>query len=263
MKSPPVILCLGGHDPTGGAGISADIQTAAALGVHAATVVTALTVQDTSGVFRVDPVAPDMLLEQAKALLNDLPVAAIKTGLLPTADSVRQVAELLGEYASLPLIVDPVLAPGGQGELLTEATESTLRQLLLPRATLATPNTLELARLAGTDDTDRAVAVWLETGCRHLLLTGTHDATPQVVHRLYAAAGEIARFEQARLPHDYHGSGCTLASACAAGLAAGLALDAAVAQALRYTEHSLRRGFAPGHGQWLPNRLKLPDTNEQ
>lgn len=259
MQSVPVILCFGGHDPTGGAGITADTQTAAALGVHAATVITALTVQDTRGVNGVQAVAPERVLAQAHAVLADLNIVAIKTGLLPNAEIVDAVAGLAAEYHSLPLVVDPILAPGGKGELLTGDIAAALREHLLPHAELATPNTLELGSIAGIDDPKQAIAIWRQTGCSHILVTGTHAATGPVQHQLFAATGDATCFEQARLPHEYHGSGCTLATACAAGLANGLSVNDAATAALRYTETALRRGFAPGHGQWLPNRINTPD----
>lgn len=248
---PPVVLVFAGNDPSGGAGIAADIQALAANGCYPAPVVTALTVQDTTGVARVDAVEPELVEQQARTVLNDLPVAAIKTGLLASAAIVSVVAQLAREF-SLPVIVDPVLKSGG-GKVMTDTgiVDAYLDQLL-PLAVLATPNTLEADAL----DRDRVLA----SGCQWLLITGGHEDGKMINHQLFHKDGLEKVFEQPRLPGEYHGSGCTLASACAAGLARGLPVEQAVTEALHYTRQTLETAFALGKGQQLPNRLpnRLP-----
>lgn len=243
---PPVVLVFAGNDPSGGAGIAADIQALTANGCYPAPVVTALTVQDTAGVARVDAVDPGLVEQQARAVLNDLSVAAIKTGLLVSTAIVSVVAQLAREF-SLPVIVDPVLKSGG-GKLMTDSDiVDAYLEKLLPLATLATPNTLE----ADTLDRERILA----GGCQWLLITGGHEDGDVIRHQLLNKNGLVKDFEQTRLPGEYHGSGCTLTSACTGGVARGLPVEQAVTEALGYTQQTLETAFALGKGQRLPNRL--------
>jgi hydroxymethylpyrimidine/phosphomethylpyrimidine kinase len=250
----PIVLCFSGHDPVGGAGIQADIEAIAAQGGHAATVITALTVQDTRNVQRIEPVAVDTLREAARAVLNDLPVAAFKIGLLGSADIAQAVADILAEHPGIPLVLDPVLAAGGGKNMSNNNLLEVMRGELLPLTTLLTPNSLEARRLSGKEDLDEAAQQLLDTGCRHVLITGTHEKTDKVHNTLYDAAGQNV-FESERLPGEYHGSGCTLAASLAARLALGDDINSACRHALAYTEQSLRRAHSPGHGQSLPGRL--------
>jgi hydroxymethylpyrimidine/phosphomethylpyrimidine kinase len=253
--APPVVLSLSGHDPTGGAGIAADIETLGRLGCYPCTVVTALTVQDTSNVVRLLPQQPADFLEQARTVLRDLPVAAVKIGLLGSAELAGAVAELLlGEAAGLPVVLDPILAAGGGRNLSNEDLIQAIRERLLPLATVATPNIPEARRLAGLEDADSAARALLALGCPNVLLTGAHADAAEVVNRLYSAAG-VEALAWPRLPGDYHGSGCTLAAAVAAGLAQRLPVGTAVAAAQEFTWNALDRAFALGGGQKLPNRL--------
>lgn len=252
-NEPPIVLCLSGHDPTGGAGIQADIETLGRLGAHPVTVVTALTIQDTVDVRRILPQRPEDLLEQARVLVADLPVAAVKIGLLGSPELVTAVAELLSEIGPVPVVLDPILAAGGGRELATTGLIAALREYLLGCTTVLTPNTPEAFRLTGHTEADRAAAALLATGCRNVLLTGGHEAGDQVVNRWYSAAG-VKRTAWPRLPGVYHGSGCTLAAAVAAGLARGEPVATAIAEAQRFTHAALSRAHRFGHGQWLPER---------
>jgi hydroxymethylpyrimidine/phosphomethylpyrimidine kinase len=255
ITAPPVVLSLSGHDPTGGAGIQADIETCVRLGCHPCTVVTALTVQDTRNVRRVIPQAAEDFLEQARAVLADLPVAAIKIGLLGSVEIVRAVAEILEGAGEIPVVLDPILAAGGGRNLATEELIGQIRARLIPRATVLTPNTPEARKLAGKDDPETCARELLALGCPNVLLTGTHEDGPDVANRWYSAAGvETCRWP--RLPGSYHGSGCTLASAVAACLARGCAMEAAVRKAQRFTWEALQGGFHLGRGQLLPNRME-------
>lgn len=253
----PVVLLFGGTDPTGGAGLAADVLTVASLGCHPAPVATAVTAQDTVGVKQYLPIPMELVIAQARAVLEDVAVAAIKTGMLCSAEIVSAVASIVDDYAEIPLVVDPVQASGSTRQPLTdEPLEEALRVLLLPRATLATPNIEEAKRLApGADTLDACAQELLSLGCEHVLITGTHDVTPRVLNRLYGNKRLLETFAFERLPHSYHGSGCTLASACAAALAHRLEPVSAVAQALDYTWQTLKHGFRAGMGQHLPNRL--------
>lgn len=255
--TPPVVLVFGGTDPTGGAGLAADVETLASLGCHPAPVATAVTAQDTCGIKQFLPLPTELVIAQARAVLEDMTVAAFKTGMLCNAEIVSAVASIVDDYAHVPLIVDPVQMSGATGEPLSdEPLEDVLRALLLPRTKLATPNTTEARRLApGSDTLDACAQELLSLGCEYVLITGTHDATPEVRNRLYGNKRLLDTFVVERLPHSYHGSGCTLASACAAALAHGLEPANAVAQALDYTWQTLKHGYRPGMGQLLPHRL--------
>lgn len=250
---PPLVLSLSGHDPTGGAGIQADIETLSWLGCHPCTVITALTVQDTRNVDRVIPQRADAFLEQARALISDLPIAAVKIGLLGSADIVRAVDVVLESLGPLPVVLDPILAAGGGLDLSSSDLIREIRDRLLPRATVATPNTPEARTLAGRDDAGAGAQTLLSLGCRHVLLTGTHDDGPDVVNRWYSASRNES-WHWPRLPGSFHGSGCTLASAVAAHLARGLDMEDALREAQRFTWNALKAGFRPGRGQFLPNR---------
>ncbi len=252
----PVVLVFAGSDPTGGAGVQADIETIGSMGCHAAAVITAVTAQDTVGVKRYTPVDTELVIAQARAVLEDMPVAAIKTGMLGNRDNLVAVASILDAYGAIPLVVDPVQS-SARGDTLTEdVLDDGMRSLLVPRATVITPNTHEARALAPDADTvDACAQELMSLGCGHVLITGTHENTPQVVNRLYGNMRLLETFTCKRLRHDYHGSGCTLASACSAGLAHGLEPVSAVARALKYTWSSLAHGQRLGMGQYLPDRL--------
>jgi hydroxymethylpyrimidine/phosphomethylpyrimidine kinase len=251
---PPVVLTLSGHDPTGGAGIQADIETLSHLGCHPCTVITALTVQDTRNVSRVLPQAPEDFLEQARFVLADLPVAAVKIGLLGSRDIAEAAAQVLDQLdGSVPVVLDPILAAGGGLNLADSGLVETVRRRLAPRALLMTPNIPEAQRLTGEEDYDPQGRALLDLGCPHILLTGAHANSPDVINRWYSGAG-VKSYRWPRLPAAYHGSGCTLASAAAACLAKGMSVEAAIQVALGYTWRSLHSGYALGQGQLLPNR---------
>lgn len=251
-----IVLCLGGHDPVGGAGIQADIETVAALGGQAATAITCLTVQDSRDVRRLQPVAPDLLREQAEAVLGDLPVAAVKIGLIGDAALVPVLADLLRRHPDLPVVLDPVLAAGGGSNLAGSTLQQALVSELLPLADLLTPNLAEAQRLTGQADADGCAAALLTAGGGAVLLTGADSAgtATEVINRLYRPGQRAEYWHWPRLPHSYHGSGCTLAAACACLLAQGRDLADAVAAAQRFTATALQAGWRPGHGQYLPWR---------
>lgn len=249
--APPIVLAIAASDPTGGAGIQADLLTLASLGCHPASAITALTVQDTHGVARIEAVEADLVVAQARAVLADLPVAAVKLGVLGSPANAAAVAQLLAEHPKLPVVLDPVLA-SGRGDPLADAASL---QVLLPRTTVLTPNSVEARRLAGLDVLEECARKIVQTGCRYVLVTGTHEAGPQVVNTLYDARGKVREDRWPRLPGSYHGSGCTLASALAAFLARGMGIPEAARAAQDYTWQALASGFRPGSGQWLPDRF--------
>jgi hydroxymethylpyrimidine/phosphomethylpyrimidine kinase len=257
---PPIVLSFAATDPTGGAGIQADLLTLSSMGCHALTVVTAITVQDTAGVEDVLPIEADWVSDQARVLLEDMPVAAFKIGMVGSVENCAAIAEVVSDYPDVPLILDPVLASGRGDEIATEDMIEAMRELLTPQTTIITPNSLEARRLAddGSDEErsleDCAKRI-LDMGCEYVLITGTHENTPQVINTLYSQQGIIRTDSWQRLPGSYHGSGCTLASAIAATLANGLDIPEAVREAQEYAWQTLNAGFRPGMGQHIPDRF--------
>jgi hydroxymethylpyrimidine/phosphomethylpyrimidine kinase len=253
--APPMVLTFAASDPTSGAGLQADLLTLAALGCHPLSVVTALTAQDTSGVARVLPIEHTWITEQASRVLGDITVAAFKTGVLGSAANARAVSEIVAAHAGVPLVVDPVLASGRGDRLADEDAIEALRESILPRTTVLTPNSIEARRLAGERELAACARALADHGCKYVLITGTHEAAAEVVNTLYDDSGVVREDRWPRLPQSYHGSGCTLASAIAAYLAHGLEPAQAVGEAQRFTWQALAAGFAAGRGQLLPNRF--------
>ena len=247
-KSPPMVLTFAASDPTGGAGLQADLLTLAARGCHPLSVVTALTVQDTRGVESLHAVEASRVAEQARCLLADFEVAAFKLGVLGSAGNAGAIAQALAAHPKVPVVVDPVLASGRGDALSTDDSIAAMKEGIFPLTAVATPNSVEVKRLGGVD-------ALLKLGCRYVLVTGTHEAGAEVVNRLYDARGLVREDKWQRLPGSYHGSGCTLASAIAAALAKGLAMPEAVRDAQDYTWHALAAGFRPGAGQFIPQRF--------
>ena len=256
----PAVLTFAASDPTSGAGLQADLLALASMGCYPLSVVTAITVQDTAGVEAFYPIDPDWVADQARCILEDMPVAAFKMGMLGSTEIVTVVAEVVSDYPDVPLVLDPVFASGRGDEFAGDDMISAIRELLVPQSTVVTPNIMELRRLADDDDEDSDLAECaqrlLDTGCEYVLVTGTHDSsTADVVNTLYHRGGVLRADNWTRLPGSYHGSGCTLASALAANLARGLDIGDAVYEAQDYTWQALSHAFRPGMGQHLPDRF--------
>ena len=259
--TPPQVLVFAASDPSSGAGIQADLLTLASLGCHPLTAVTALTVQDTVGVQSVHATSAEILEQQARTILEDMPVVAFKIGLLASVENVLAVAEIVGDYPEIPLIFDPVLASGRGDDLSGEEIISAMREMLLPQTTIITPNAPEARRLAESDEDESEPSIdicaerLIEMGAQYVLITGTHENTPEVINTLYGPEGVIRRDRWERLPGSYHGSGCTLASAIAGCIAGGASVEDAVRDAQDYTWQTLKNGFRGGMGQFLPDRM--------
>ncbi len=260
--SPPIVLVFAATDPSGGAGIQADILTLSSMGCHPLSVVTAITIQDTMGVEDVLPIDAEWVADQARCVLEDVPVAVFKIGLLGSVEAIAAIAEVVSDYPDIPLVLDPVLASGRGDELASEDVISAMRELLVPQTTLITPNGLEARRLAQdesdeSDDPQLAECArrLLTLGCEYVLITGAHENTPQVVNTLYDQQGVVRSDSWQRLPGTYHGSGCTLASAVAATIANGLGIPEAVRDAQEYTWQTLKHAYRTGMGQLIPDRL--------
>jgi hydroxymethylpyrimidine/phosphomethylpyrimidine kinase len=259
---PPIVLTFAATDPSCGAGMQADILTIASMGCHPLSVITAITVQDSSGVDDVQAIDADWVVDQARTVLEDMPVAAFKIGLLGSIENIAAIAEVISDYPDIPLVFDPVLASGRGDELANEDMLDAMRELLLPQTTILTPNSMEARRLIIDEDNEsddpnlaESAKRILMLGCEYVLITGTHENTPKVINTLYGERGLVRADTWPRLPGIYHGSGCTLASAIAALLANGLSMEDAVHEAQEYTWEALKYGFRPGMGQHIPDRL--------
>jgi hydroxymethylpyrimidine/phosphomethylpyrimidine kinase len=258
----PIVLSFAATDPTGGAGMQADILTIASMGCHPLSVITAVTIQDTSGVDDVLPIDAEWVADQARAVLEDMPVAAFKIGLLGSVENIAAIAEVISDYPDVPMVFDPIIASGRGDELANEDMRDAMRELLLPQTTILTPNSIEARRLIQDEENDEdhpaleeCAKRIIQLGCEFVLVTGTHEHTPKVINTLYGGRGLVRVDNWPRLPGIYHGSGCTLASAIAALLANGLSMEEAVQEAQEYTWQSLQYGFRPGMGQHIPDRL--------
>jgi len=259
--SPPVVLTFAAADPSGGAGLQADLLTLSSMGCHALSVVTAITVQDTAGVEAALAMEAEWVADQARMLLEDMTVQAFKVGYCGSIENIAAIAEIVSDYPDVPLILDPVLLAGGD-DIPVDELVAGLRDLLVPQSTIVTPSGIEVRRLAQEDadepedgSTEECAAKLIQLGAEYVLVTGTHVNTPQVVNTLYGAQGVVREDKWDRLPGQFHGAGCTLASAIAAALANGLDLAEAVRDAQEYTWQTLAAGFRPGMGRLLPDRF--------
>jgi hydroxymethylpyrimidine/phosphomethylpyrimidine kinase len=263
-RMPPAVMTFAATDPSSGAGLQADVLTFASIGCHPLSVVTGLTVQDTVGVQNMLIFDADWVDEQARTILEDMQVMAFKIGMMGSAENVSVIAEIVADYPDIPLIIDPVLASGRGDELAGDQVQAAMIDLLLPQATLITPNSLEARRLACFhEDAEEDIDVsldeigqrLLDIGTEFVLITGTHERTADVVNTLYDQEGLIKPYHCDRLNGSYHGSGCTLASAITACLAHGLSITEAIEEAQEYTWKTLSHGLSLGMGQSIPDRM--------
>ncbi|MGK5064285.1 hydroxymethylpyrimidine/phosphomethylpyrimidine kinase [Janthinobacterium sp. LB3P112] len=251
MPQRSTVLVFAGADPSGGAGIAADIVAIAAQGAHALPVITALTVQDNDRVFAVEPVAPDLLRRQAQALIAKMLISAVKIGIPGSAANAAVIAQLIAQlrlaHPSLPVVLDPVLA-SGHGDVLSRDDAVLALAPLLPLTTVIVPNGPEAAALGGEENL-RA------QGCQHVLVTGGHGEGEVIVNRWFDAGGGERAWRWPRLPGEFHGSGCTLASAIVARLAQGMPMQEAFDGAQRYCHAALAGAYAIAPGQLMPQRF--------
>ncbi|QSP96483.1 hydroxymethylpyrimidine/phosphomethylpyrimidine kinase [Marinobacter salinisoli] len=245
---------LSGLDPSGGAGIQADIQACTSLGCHPLPVLTCLTVQDTVNVYEADAIDADLIHRQLNCLAGDTPIHAVKTGALGNAAIVDVLLELLQDYPEIPLIVDPVIKAAGGGDLADGELISVMKSRLFPRAEMITPNGDELAILGDNADPERAARNLLDAGCSSVLATGGHGTGLHITNTLYNHAPEPMHWNVERVGGVYHGTGCTLAAAITAGRACGLSPRAAVSQAQNYVHRAVLHALEVGKGQPVPDR---------
>ena len=248
------VLIVAGSDSGGGAGIQADIKTVTMLDAFAMTAVTALTAQNTEGVFGVLPIPPAFIRQQIEVVLDDIGADAIKTGMLHDAAVIETVAAVIAERApAVPLVVDPVMIAKGGAPLIEAGAIDALKRLLVSRAAVLTPNLPEaeilsghtISELAGMQQTATEL---LGLGCRAVLLKGGH-LPGDTVYDVLATASGLRVWDSPRIDSRHtHGTGCTLASAIAAGLAQGLAIEPAVERARFYVQRAIATAPGLGHG---------------
>ncbi len=260
-QSLPVVLSISGHDPSGGAGIQADIEAITRQGCHACSVITALTTQNTAKVKTILPQPADLVTDQINFLMEDVNPDAIKIGLIGSGEIADSLYRIILKYPKIPLVIDPVLAAGTGEPFANPNIISALIDLLIPKATLVTPNSIEARVLApkaaNLDDCGRQLVA---SGCPNVLITGTHENQKDVINTLYNDSGIVNSQTWERLDASYHGSGCTLASCIAAMIALGHDPAYAATQSQRYTWQSLVNGYQPGQGQYVPRRISMMES---
>ncbi|WP_228704343.1 bifunctional hydroxymethylpyrimidine kinase/phosphomethylpyrimidine kinase [Marinobacter daqiaonensis] len=254
-------MILSGLDPSGGAGIQADIQAVTTLGAHPLPVLSCLTVQDTHNVYNAAPVDADLIRQQLDCLAADCRIDAVKTGALGNADVVAVLADFLDRHPGLPLILDPVIKAAGGGDLADDKLLDAMKTRLFGRAEIITPNGVELTMLGRHDDPEAAAGQLIAGGCRGVLATGGHCTGANIVNTLYRPGQPPRQWQITRVGGEYHGTGCTLAAAIAAGRARGLTLEQAIEQAQAFVSGAINHALAVGGGQPVPDRsVPLSET---
>jgi hydroxymethylpyrimidine/phosphomethylpyrimidine kinase len=250
----PVVLVIAGHDPSGGAGIQADIESIVSAGCHAASVITSLTTQNTNKVIDILPQNPEPFRDQIRLILDDMEIVACKIGMI---GSIKLLDVIISELSqiNIPLVLDPVMSSTtgmafADGEICKKMLTS-----LLPLTSCITPNSIEAKTLTQSNDLATAANKLLDYGAGSVLITGTHEKTDAVLNSLYTKQDIPVEYHWERLADTFHGSGCTLSSRIAAHLALGDNVTTAVEKAQEYTWLSLKHGLKLGHGQAQPNRF--------
>ena len=250
----PTVLCFSGLDPSGGAGLQADIEAIGQSGAHAAIACTALTIQNSQQVFGFEATSKELLLAQASAVVGDLPIRCVKSGMLGTTENIAALAEFLRAHPDYQYVLDPVLVANSGGSLGDQATLVKAFVELIPLATVITPNTVELRALTGLDNIEDATQKLFDLGAQAILVKGGHEATPYHIRNQLFVKGElVAESTCPRLEGEYHGSGCSLASFIAGRLALGDQLKIAVQHAEVWLFGVLKNAETP-----VPNGQKIP-----
>jgi hydroxymethylpyrimidine/phosphomethylpyrimidine kinase len=257
----PCVLVFAGSDPSGGAGISADIEAIAAQGAHAMPVITVITVQDNDRVFAVHPVEIELILEQAQTLANKIPIAAIKIGIIGSRINAAAIALWIShfkkQHPNLPVILDPVLASGHGDALSVDSSVNALELIapLIPLATLITPNLSEAELLCPNATTSLEQAQQLMSyGASSVLIKGGHSLDTNITNHWFSS-DQHSSWEWTRLKGEYHGSGCTLASAIAGQLACGKSMQESLELAQIFCQHALEHAYSISSGQFIPKRI--------
>lgn len=260
----PVIMSMSSHDPSGSSGIQADIETAASLGCHCTPIITTLCAQDTRDTKDIIPIEAALIIEQARAILEDMPVKAIKLGFVGSVENAEAIHSILHDYPDLPVILDPVTSICNselpEADSVVKATET----LLLPQATIATLGLVETHELAHQADTlDACAQEILETGCEHLLISGAKRTHSTYENHLYNQQGLKRKYSWERIKVFSHGCGATLAASITCYLAHGLRIEDAIEQGQQFSWHCLANSRRIGMGNRIPNRFYWTDKNHK
>lgn len=254
--NPPIVLSIAHHDPTGSSGLAADMEAAASLGCHCASAVTAISVGDTREFIGAAPVEDHLLIEQARAILEDMPVACIKVGYLGSTENIRAIHSVLRDYEDIPVIVDPDATLADKESHMAPALWNALVSLILPLATLVAPNRREARAMAGEADVlDAQAQELLSSGCEYLLMTGVPTSPTELQNRLYDIRGLLRTYQWQRLPSATYGICGTLTTSIACHLAHGLPMMEAVARAQKFTWNAIKASRQLGMGRPVPNRF--------
>ena len=259
-KSKKNILTIAGHDPTGGAGIQADIEAILSTGNHPFSIISALTAQNTSMLDQVISQHEDDFKHQLTLLLEDSIIHACKIGILGNSGQICAINEIIRPL-TIPTVLDPVLCTGSGQQLMSEDLCQLIIHKLLPITTMITPNSIEAKKLSGQNNLDDAAAFFIDHGTRAVLITGTHEDNDQVINKLYTMT-ESFEFNYERLPHVYHGSGCTLSASLTSYIANLDNIKEATISALDYTWQTLNNATKQGQSQWTPNRFYRYDNHQ-
>ncbi len=254
MLAKPVVLAFSGHDPSGAAGIQADIEALARCGCHCVSVITSLTAQNTSEFRGLEAQSPAGFREQLDLLTEDIAVDACKIGLIGSVQLIEIIADYL-KTAKLPVVLDPVLGSGAGVKLADQRLIRTMTEYLLPHASVITPNLEEAVALTGCNETAQALQTLLDLGCDTALITAADNGRDQVINTWMSEAREIYSYRWEKLPGVYHGSGCTLSAYLAGRLALGDTIRTAVEKAQEYTWQTLKNASRIGKSQLHPGRL--------
>jgi hydroxymethylpyrimidine/phosphomethylpyrimidine kinase len=250
----PVILVIAGHDPSGGAGIQADIESIANAGCHATTVITSLTAQNTNQVIDILPQEPESFRKQIRLILEDMEIAACKIGMIGNVELVNVIQSELSEI-TFPIVLDPIINATSGQSFADENVCKRILSSLLPLTTLITPNSEEARMLSQSTDLSDAANKLLDYGTKAVLITGTDEDTDNVINSFYTKNNAVIDYQWERLTGTFHGSGCTLSSRITALLALGNDLKTAVEDAQAYTWNTLKHGLKLGRGQAQPDRF--------
>lgn len=253
----PSVLCFSGLDPSGGAGIQADIEAIGQSGAHACIACTALTIQNSQQVFGFEPVSQELLMAQANAVALDMPILCVKSGMMGTVENIDALSDFLQAHSAYQYVLDPVLVANSGDSLGDERTLSSAFAKLIARATLITPNTLELFALTNTQNREQAVSCLFEQGANAILVKGGHEDTGVYLYNHLYVAGKLVKTSKVqRLAGQFHGSGCSLASYIAGRLACGDMLEVAVDKAEQWLYQALKTADSPqAQGQKIPRRF--------
>ncbi len=264
--SRPPVLCIGGLDPSGGAGLQADIESIAHCGGHALPVASCLTVQNSIQAESITAIEPTLIERQVNQLLKDMTIASCKIGVIPNSKVAIVISHILTQLPNIPVVYDPVFSPTQGDEFCNTDTVAIIKNNLLPAITVLTPNAYELNILSNNNlsyNHDSLVSQargLCQMGIEYVLVTGADSPSVDVHNTLVTHSGVVQEYKWPRFPHSYHGSGCTLSSALACYLALGCDIPTAVNRAQQYTWRTLQHAEQIGRGQWIPTRINAQDS---